>query len=169
MNPADVTSRTRRIAATLVTSQFILLGVIVLAPAGESWPVSTGLRLVGVLGSAMGLVVMAVAALGLGRGLTASPLPNRHAKLRTGGLYRWVRHPIYSGLLLFALAQVLSSGSPVAAAAGVLLGALITFKARWEERRLVARFADYPAYAAITPRFVPGLRSWRGRPSGKSY
>ncbi len=48
---------------------------------------------------------MVVAATALGRGLTAAPLPNSHAELRTGGLYRFVRHPIYSGLLLFAVAR----------------------------------------------------------------
>ena len=42
---------------------------------------------------------MVIGATGLGRGLTATPLPNAHAQLRTGGLYRYARHPIYSGLL----------------------------------------------------------------------
>ena len=50
-----------------------------------------------------GLAGMGVAGLGLGRGLTATPVPNRSAQLRTGGLYAWVRHPLYTALLVFAV------------------------------------------------------------------
>ena len=51
------------------------------------------------IATVVGLAVMVFEAIGLGRGLTATPLPNAHAKLRTGGLYRYAQHPIYSGLL----------------------------------------------------------------------
>jgi protein-S-isoprenylcysteine O-methyltransferase Ste14 len=40
---------------------------------------------------------------------------------------------------------------------GVLV-LLLTVKARWEETRLMRRFAGYADYAARTPRFVPRLR-----------
>ena len=50
------------------------------------------------------------------------------------------------------------SGSIVRLVVYGLLVALLTIKARWEERRLVARFTGYAAYAALTPRFVPRLR-----------
>ncbi len=106
----------------------------------------------------LGLLVMVVAGLGLGRGLTAAPLPNEHAQLRTGGLYRFVRHPIYTGLLAFAAGEAARSGSWVVAGCALALVVLIGFKARWEEQRLAERFADYPAYAARTPRFVPFSR-----------
>ena len=75
--------------------------------------------------------------------------------LRTGGLYRAVRHPIYSGLLLTAGSFTIASGSLPRLLALAALVALLTAKARWEERHLARRFADYPASAAHTPRFVP--------------
>ena len=46
-------------------------------------------------------VALAIAAgFVLGRSLTATPVPLEHATLRTSGPYRWVRHPIYTGVVL---------------------------------------------------------------------
>jgi len=131
-------------ARALVGAQFALLALIVLLPARSDWPVPAGLRALTLAG-----------ATALGRGLTALPLPNRQAQLRTGGLYRWVRHPIYSGLLLTAGSISAGSGSILRAVAFVLLVALLTIKARWEEARLERRFDGYAEYARRTPRFLP--------------
>jgi len=141
-----------------VLGQFTLLGLIVLLPARHDWAVSEQARRAAHGVALAALLLMVVAATSLGRGLTAQPLPNAHAQLRTGGLYRWVRHPIYTGLLLFALAEAAASGSVLKAVAAALLIALITFKARWEEGWLRQRFDGYERYARRTPRFVPSLR-----------
>ena len=86
------------------------------------------------------------------------PLPNEHAALRTGGLYRWVRHPIYSGLLLFALCRTVVSGSLFTVVAFLVLVVVLTAKAHWEEQRLIVRFPDYAAYARRTGRYIPRPR-----------
>ena len=146
-------------ARLLVTGQFILIGILVLLPGRQDWPVPVALKLVCSIATVVGLAVMVIGATGLGRGLTATPLPNAHAKLRTGGLYRYVRHPIYSGLLLTMASITLASGSvPRLLTLGVLV-LLLSAKARWEETRLTQRFEGYTDYAARTPRFVPRL--WR--------
>jgi len=142
-------------ARALVGAQFALLALIVLLPARSDWPVPAGLRALTLAGAVVGLTVMVLGATALGRGLTALPLPNRQAQLRTGGLYRWVRHPIYSGLLLTAGSISAGSGSILRAVAFVLLVALLTIKARWEEARLERRFDGYAEYARRTPRFLP--------------
>lgn len=152
----------RRTGWAFVGVQFVLLAIIIFVPdrtGPESltweWSTTTITLLTAVIW--FSVAVMVVAALGLGRGLTPVPLPNEHAQLRTDGLYRFVRHPIYSGLLMFAIAMAIKSGSVVVSGAAVVLAVLINFKAHWEESRLAQRFPDYPEYAARTPRFVPGL------------
>lgn len=144
-----------RTARLLVAAQLLLLALIALLPRGWGWPVPAWLRVLGVLGVVVGAVVMLLAGTALGRGLTAVPIPNEHAQLRTGGLYRLVRHPIYSGLLLASGSYVVATGSGWRALAFGALVVLLTAKARWEEVRLARRFAAYPEYAARTPRFVP--------------
>ena len=149
----------RRTALLFVAGQFALLALIIFIPSSSVWTIPTWLVWILNALAIVGLVLMAIAALGLGRGLTAMPIPNEHAQLRTGGLYRWVRHPIYSGLLLFALCRTLTSGNLIVLGAFILLTVLLTFKARWEEQQLTERFPEYPQYAARTGRFVPRLRS----------
>jgi len=148
----------RRTAWLFVAAQFVLLAFVILLPHADAWPVSSTLGRICQVTGVVGIGVMVVGAVGLGRGLTAAPLPNEHARLRTGGLYGVVRHPIYSGLLLFTLAQVVASANIATAVAGALLVVLINGKARWEEDRLTERFPDYPAYARRIGRFVPRLR-----------
>jgi protein-S-isoprenylcysteine O-methyltransferase Ste14 len=147
-----------RVAWTFVAVQFVLLGLLVLLPFGNDWVRPTWLVVVLVTAILVGLAVMGVGGTSLGRGLSAAPLPNAHAELRTGGLYRFVRHPIYSGLLLVGAAIAAVSGSLLRLGVFVLLVLLINAKARWEEVQLARRFPGYAAYAARTPRFVPLAR-----------
>ena len=118
---------------------------------------SPGWVVAGFAGAA-GLAVLVGAGRSLGRGLTASPLPNARAELCTDGLYRHVRHPIYSAVILLSVARTVASGNVRQAAVSVALGSLLYGKSSFEERALARRFPDYPAYAARTPRFVPRMR-----------
>lgn len=152
MNRRSTDTRT---AWLLVAMQLVLIALIVLLGGSNAWSVPNWLDRLTWAGVLLGFVVMVLGATRLGRGLTAAPLPNAHAQLQTGGLYRYVRHPIYSGLLLFAIAHTLASGSYVQVALCLALIVLIAVKAGWEERRLAARFPDYTDYCAQTPRFVP--------------
>ncbi len=155
MTPVHGSAGEGRTAWAFVAAQFALIGLVVLLPTADVWAVPDALGRACTLATWVGIAVMVTAGFGLGRGLTAAPLPNEHAQLRTGGLFHFVRHPIYSGLLLFTLAQVVASGSPYVAAAGLALIILVNAKARWEELRLAARFPAYPEYASRTPRFIP--------------
>jgi len=161
-----VGGRDQNVGRLLVGAQFVLIGLIVVLPQGSAWSVSVGVARIAHVLAWVGILTMAVAALGLGRGLTAMPLPNDHAQLRTGGLYRLVRHPIYSGLLLFAVASTVPSGSLLTVTACALLVVLINGKARWEEQHLALRFPGYRDYAARTRRFIPVPRSARDHPLG---
>jgi protein-S-isoprenylcysteine O-methyltransferase Ste14 len=78
------------------------------------------------------------------------------ARLVTDGLYRWVRHPIYTAtLLLIWLLPVMTAnmlGLAIGATVYILVGA------RLEERKLEAEFGDaYRDYKRRTPMLIPGL------------
>ncbi|WP_327010699.1 isoprenylcysteine carboxylmethyltransferase family protein [Dactylosporangium sp. NBC_01737] len=151
-------------AWSLVAAQGFLLAALVLLPGGRGWPTPWWL----VAGSAamiIAAVFLALAgALRLGAGLTASPLPSDAARLRTGGVYAYVRHPIYTALLLGGAGVVLLAARPARIWVWLALLALLWSKTILEERALTARFPDYPAYAARTPRLVPDvLRRRRNR------
>lgn len=149
-NPRDTA-----LAWLFVVVQFALLTLIVLLPAGSAWPVPRWLDRAAFVLELVGTAVLVAAMVNLGRSLTPLPTPIGHGVLRVGGLYRWVRHPIYSGIMALAVGAALRSASvAIAIAAGVLIGWFV-LKARWEEQHLRRRYADYADYAASTPRFVP--------------
>lgn len=75
----------------------------------------------------------------------------------TGGFYRWVRHPLYSGGMLFLWASPRMSVLSAAFYLGISL--YFWVGTIYEERKLAAHFGqDYVDYAARTPMFVPRLR-----------
>lgn len=154
----SLTATQQRTAWLLVAAQVLLLTLLAVLPRRAHWPVPALLRRAGNLAAALGLGFAALSAGSLGRGLTPMPVPTEHTELRTTGPYRYVRHPIYSGLLLAAAGRAASSGNRAAVVAFAALSALLTVKARFEEEQMMARFPSYCDYAARTPRFVPSPR-----------
>lgn len=151
--------RDRVVAWIFVLVQLILLAMVFLLPPGHTWVSPVWLVTAARILSLLGFVVLAIGLIYLGRSATPLPTPLPGGALRTRGLYRYVRHPIYSGVMALAVGAAIPSGSVWIAAAASALVLWLGIKARWEERRLRARYPDYEAYAARTPRFLPRVRS----------
>jgi protein-S-isoprenylcysteine O-methyltransferase Ste14 len=93
----------------------------------------------------------------LGRGMTPYPMPVEGVPLVESGPYGHVRHPLYSGALLFFTGWSLFAG-PVALGLTVALGVLWAGKAAVEERYLRRSHPDYDAYAArVRRRLIPAV------------
>jgi protein-S-isoprenylcysteine O-methyltransferase Ste14 len=154
-------------AAAFVAGQIVLLGsqaCLRRRSRPPNWPRSMPVRAATAGLAVGGSAILITGSNSLGRGLTVSPLPNEHARLRTDGLYGVVRHPIYSGVIALSLARTLHSRDRRQAALTVMLILLLAGKSSFEESALRQRFAEYPSYAAVTPRFVPHLpRFWSAR------
>lgn len=120
----------------------------------EPWLLGVSLLLL-----AGGLVVRWTAILTLGSFFTtAVTIHQDHRVIRTG-LYRLVRHPSYSGLLLVFLGLGLSYGNWLSLAVIVLpfLAALL-YRIRVEESSLVEALGqDYVEYCKTTKRLLPGI------------
>jgi protein-S-isoprenylcysteine O-methyltransferase Ste14 len=97
---------------------------------------------------------------GLRQGFGARP---SQSTLQTPLLYRWVRHPLYAGMLLaFWSAPTLTLGHLLFAGA---LTVYILIGVRHEERDLVRTFGDaYRSYQAAVPMLIPFSR---GRSSAR--
>ncbi len=147
--------RDTAVAWLFVAVQFALLIAIVVLPSGDAWTNPSWLVHAATALELLGLAVLVVGIVNLGRSLTPLPSPISHGELRTGGLYRLVRHPIYSGIMALAVGVSIKATSWLIIAIAVVLIAWLSEKARWEERRLVRRYPGYEDYAESTPRFVP--------------
>jgi protein-S-isoprenylcysteine O-methyltransferase Ste14 len=150
----------RVIAWIFVLVQLGLLAAVLLIPSGSDWTapgwLSTSARIL----SIFGLLVVGVGLINLGRSATPLPTPKESGEFRSSGLYHYVRHPIYSGLMALAIGLAIPSGKIVVAAAAMALVVWLAIKARWEEHRLSVRYPEYSSYATRTPRFIPSLRKW---------
>lgn len=145
----------------LVVGQFILIGIMIGLPAGDlAWRGNPFTELFAQLSFLFGLVVMLWAGVVLGRSLTAHPMPNQRAELRTTGPYGLARHPIYTGLIAVALGTAVGAASWAHIVVASALFGLLAYKARFEESLLVDRFGDsYVEYGSQVGRFLP----WFGR------
>ena len=89
------------------------------------------------------------------RALSALPRPLDTAAMVDSGAYRFVRHPIYSGLLLAAVGVALIRLSPAVALLALLLLVVLDLKRRREEDWLQERYPGYAAYRSRTRALVP--------------
>jgi protein-S-isoprenylcysteine O-methyltransferase Ste14 len=82
----------------------------------------------------------------------------RHALVKTG-VYRLIRHPMYSSFFLLGLAQMLLLSNWFAGASGLLgVGVFYVFRVRQEERMMLGCFGnDYLGYMAHTKRLIPWI------------
>jgi protein-S-isoprenylcysteine O-methyltransferase Ste14 len=95
----------------------------------------------------------------LGRYWSVTLEIRRTHELVTTGVYRHVRHPMYSAFFLWAVAQALLLPNWIAGLAGLVgFGTLFAFRIGSEERMMEEQFGDaYRAYAARTRRIIPGI------------
>lgn len=121
----------------------------------------------------LSMLAALVAVAGLGLGLSAlapmrhsfrvAPAPRQDAYLVRHGVYRRLRHPMYTAVLLLVAAVSLHQpdwGVLIVAAANVVF---YLAKAGYEEGLLRARYADYADYQRGTWGVIPG----RGRARGE--
>jgi protein-S-isoprenylcysteine O-methyltransferase Ste14 len=104
-----------------------------------------------------GAIITAIAMFQLGPGLTPFPVPRSGGNLITGGIYRWVRHPIYSALLLITAGITIYSLNVPRALVTLLLIILFYYKSQYEESLLEQKFSGYSDYRSGTGRFFPLL------------
>jgi protein-S-isoprenylcysteine O-methyltransferase Ste14 len=106
----------------------------------------------------LGVVGVLICAASLRRSLTIVPIPKEKGKLSTSGLYRYVRHPMYTSVLLLALGIALYSGSAIKYLLVIFLYVLFYLKSVFEEKYLRLKYSEYAEYSARIPRFIPFTR-----------
>ena len=145
----------------------LVLGAVMIVTPGEPWgllssrpvPYVPLLAWAGTLLLAVGLAFSVWARLHLGRNWSGDvTLKYDHELIKTGP-YRFVRHPIYTGLLL-ALVGCAIARDELRGLVGVLMAAAaLVRKLRLEERWLRERFGtDYDRYREDVAALIPSFR-----------
>jgi protein-S-isoprenylcysteine O-methyltransferase Ste14 len=103
-------------------------------------PAPVGLKVLGDVVRALSLTGMIAAILSLGRSFGIAPADRG---LRTGGLYRWLRHPLYAAELWFYIGYLLGNWSWRNLVVFIVALVLIVLRIRYEE----ALIDGYDGYA----------------------
>lgn len=146
----------------LVLAQAVCLVVVWFWPAPPLWSLPTV-----VVAACRMLIVVAViigvfGAVALGRHLRVHPRPAERAELRTDGVYRFVRHPIYAAVLIGSTGEAVLAARPEPLLGLLGLSIVLHVKAGYEEGLLRATFGEaYDLYASRVPRLLP--RPFGGR------
>ena len=108
---------------------------------------------------AAGLAVRWTAVLTLGASFSTNVAIHAAQTLQTRGLYRWVRHPSYTGMLIIFTAVGLFERNWLSLAVLLVFPtAALLYRIHVEEVALTEAFgSDYVAYCQVTRRLIPGV------------
>lgn len=145
--------------AVAVLGLFVIPALYVLTgfPAPFDRPFIPAIAWLGLATSIAALWVFRRSHVDLGRNWSISlQVREQHALVKTG-IYRLIRHPMYSSFFLLGLAQLLLLPNWFAGLAGVLGAAILfAFRVRREEQMMLESFGDdYRSYMSQTKRIVP--------------
>ena len=139
--------------------QFILFWVLIAAGIRGKGDIDGPMLLLAVsLGTfliALGAVLMFKGIQGLRDAVTPMPKPKPDTELVTDGVYGYVRHPIYLGVMLVAFGWAVAMDSLSALIVALIYVVFYDLKSRREEAWLRQQYPEYATYAAHTRRFVP--------------
>ncbi len=130
-----------------------LIGWSLLVILGDIRVVITTPHLSAVAG--LGMLLWVVSARQLGPSYSSSTRPRASSVLVSSGIYRHVRHPIYTGLLTVGFAFVLSRPTLLVVSLYFFVVFVTDFRARVEEKLLLDRYPEYSDYIGRTKRYVP--------------
>ncbi len=141
---------------------FTLLGLYLFRPETLNWADMGAPPWTGVLGAVLAfgsLPLLWWVHASLGSNFSSTLHLREQHTLVASGPYRWVRHPMYTVLLLFAFGQLWLTGN--ALVGGALIGGLVlvvTTRVGREEALMLRQFGPaYQAYIARTGSLLPRL------------
>lgn len=126
-------------------------------PAFADYHFHPALAWLGLVFAIAALVMFRLTHKALGRNWSVSLEVRENHQLITAGVYRHVRHPMYTAFWLWAVAQALLLPNWIAGLAGIVgFGALFFGRVAREERMMLESFGeDYRVYMERTSRIIP--------------
>lgn len=143
----------------LVSIQLLLFLVFTVNVDWSLGLYSPRLKNCGLIVSIFGLIIILLSVLQLNKNLSPFPTPKNNAVLVQNGLFKLVRHPIYSGIILVVIGYSVYKDSLYKGIISMLLLILFHFKTKYEEQKLSEKFSNYQSYKKKTGKFFPRLFS----------
>ncbi len=135
----------------LVFGQFSMIALLVF---GGSWALAWWAWII----LALGIAILVWAGLSLGNmNLTVMPDPRDTNQISTQGIYSYLRHPMYTSVLLCGIAVSFGAPSTLRWIALAVCLLVLVLKIKREEHLLTARHPEYPVRMKGVARLCPGI------------
>ncbi|MGM0565990.1 MAG: methyltransferase family protein [Bacteroidota bacterium] len=134
----------------LVTIQFAAIGVM--AASGPLLAGTWYLLLAEIAGITLGLYAIYIMRPG---NFNIRPVVKETGVLITHGPYKFIRHPMYTSILLALTPLLIDHFTLFRFIVMLILTINLVIKLRYEEGLLTAHFSDYPDYMKATNRMIP--------------
>lgn len=142
----------------LVALQFVLFGVLLVLPPGKLPWLSNGWSWMARASALLAAVIALSAYRALRPAFRVRPEPRPDAPFIAHGIYRWVRHPMYTALLLLAASMVIHVRSWIGVLVWCALAVVLTLKSRYEDALWRQREVRAAEYQRRVGRFIPRWR-----------
>lgn len=103
----------------------------------------------------LAVLVLIISIYNLRRSLNIAPQPVIDGKFQNHGIYKYIRHPMYTAVFLIAFGIALNSGSYQKFGVVVLLFIFFRIKTQYEEGLLLEKYPGYKEYMKNTGRYLP--------------
>lgn len=144
--------KTKKLHLLLVLLQFG--GILFFVLSGEIYPDS--LLVFSLLSISLLLGVWAVLSMN-SKTLTVLPDARPNATLTTSGPYKFIRHPMYTAVLLLLTALLVNEFSIVRMLVLLVVAVVLILKINIEEKILLAKYPEYADYMKTTRKIIPYL------------
>jgi len=135
----------------------LLLSVYIVPVRLASLHVNSIIVCIGLVFAFIGILIVTVALIQLSKNLTPFPTAKDGSQLIKTDLYKFVRHPIYTGIILMVFGYGIYKESIWKMLVAVVLLILFYFKLEYEEGLLMERYAEYKDYKKSTAGFFSGI------------
>jgi protein-S-isoprenylcysteine O-methyltransferase Ste14 len=144
-------------ARLFVIAQFGLLGALVVLPTDPAVTAPTWFGPLSLMLMVLSVLMLLFAAIALRPALTASPIPRPAAPLIKSGIYKYIRHPMYSAVITIGAAIMFGNPTLLTMICWVALIIVLLNKAHFEDQLLLAKHPAAAAYQKTVGAFVPKL------------
>jgi len=138
-----------------VVFQIILFGILILTTRFSFIELPDAIRYAGVIFLCIGGIFGTAGVIYLGRNLTPFPRPRDSGELVRRGIYGYVRHPVYTGVIFGTFGWSLIISNVLGVVVVMLLFVFFDAKSRQEEKWLVERFPEYKLYKVNVKKLIP--------------
>lgn len=136
--------------------------IYIFYPSAMAWtrfPIPAWIRWSGVIITVVGMALEFSTQLNLGKNYSTTLHISEGQSLVTSGPYRYVRHPMYTALIMVGVGIGILSTSWYFLIPFIATGIVIAFRIGREEEAMIEKFGDeYIQYAQVTGRFFPLIR-----------